>query len=109
MGNVSLIQRRKQVISLANGQDIEIKFTLSAMAELEKKYGTVEQAFKELEKGSFTVILNLLWVGTLHSKPEFTEEELGHWIELRDLEYLSKALNEAMESDLPQEADNSPN
>lgn len=87
------------------GTEYHLKFTLNAMAELEDKFGSVETAFAEMEKGKFKAIRAVLWAGLLEDHPEYTEKQVGSMIDLEDMVALTKALGDAGESDMPSVAD----
>ena len=66
MANLKEARPRVKTITLNDGVEREIKFTLNAMAELEDKYGSVEAAFKKLDEGSIKAARFILWAGFLH-------------------------------------------
>lgn len=96
-------------ITLSDGVEREIKFTLNAMAELEERYGSVEDAFKVLEeKNSMKALRCILWAGLMHDKANpLTETQVGDLIDLKYMKELMDSLGQAFEKDLPNEEDGS--
>lgn len=86
-----------------NGEEHILRFTLNAMAELEDKFGSVETAFDEMEKGRFKAIRAVLWAGLLDENPNYTEQEVGSMMDITDMVSLTRALNAAGETDMPNE------
>lgn len=52
MSNIKDAKPRVKTITLNDGVEREVRFTLNAMAELEERYGSVDAAFKALDDGS---------------------------------------------------------
>ena len=48
MSNIKDAKSKSTPITLCDGVERELRFTLNALAELEERYGTVEDAFKAL-------------------------------------------------------------
>lgn len=69
-----------------------IVYDMNAYAELEKRFGTVDKAMEELQKGSMRQIRLMLWVGLIHDEVVLDEEtgeptkynitpyQVGSWI-----------------------------
>ena len=51
MANLKDVKSKVTKITLNDGVERVIKFDLNAMAELEDRYGSIDKAFEELEKG----------------------------------------------------------
>lgn len=99
MSNVNKVKREKVFIELDKQR--ELKYTLNSFAEMEDKYGTVDDALKEMEKGSIKAVRFMLWAGLIHEDDELTEKQVGKLVELQDLESLSSKMNDVMTTDLP--------
>ena len=84
-----------------------VRFTLNALAELEDRYGSVQNAFDKLEKeNSMKALRCILWAGFLHESPDLTEQEVGNLIDVAYMQELVGSLNLALEQDLtPKEAE----
>lgn len=82
-----------------------INFDLNAFATLEEMYGSIDEIFEQMDKGSMKALRTLLWAGLLHEVPEgeeLTEKQVGSWINLQNMPALMAALNQAMEVSLPE-------
>ena len=90
-------------ITLTDGVERELRFTLNAMAELEDKYGTVEAAFEALEGNSIKALRYILWVGLASGDQELTEQQVGDLIDLQSMGKLMTALSDAFGNDMPDE------
>lgn len=102
--SVSNVRTNGTAIELG-GREYNLKFTLNAMAELEDKYGSVETAFEQMEKGSFKAIRFVLWAALLEENEDLTEKQVGAMITVQDLMALTGKINEAATNDMPSEAD----
>lgn len=103
MSNLKDVKSKIVEITLLDGVKRTLKYDLNAMAELEDKYGNVEEAFNKLEKGSFKAIRSVLWVGLLHEDASLTEQQVGSLIDLSNLQSLTSVLSNALDSDMPVE------
>ena len=102
MSNVADVRNKTVKITLNDGVERNIKFTLNALAELEEKYGSVQVAFDKLEKeNSMKALRAILWAGFLHETPELTEQQVGNLIDLAYMQELVESLNVALENDMP--------
>lgn len=105
MSNVAQVKRKAIKITLNDGVERELKFTLNALAELEDKFGSVQAAFDKLEKeNSMKALRTILWAGLIHQDEALTEQQVGNLIDLAYLQELTETLNVAFDSDLPQDA-----
>lgn len=103
MANVNKVKRKPVYIELDKPR--QLKFTLNSFAEMEDRYGTVDDALKAMEGGSIKAIRFMLWAGLIHEDEELTEKKVGVLIELQDLAELSEQLNLVMGADLPDKGD----
>lgn len=102
MSNLKDVRPKVQTITLRDGVQRELRFTLNAMAELEDKYGSVDTAFEKLENGSFKTIRFILWAGLIDNDPTLTEQKVGSLIDMNDLGELMKTLTASMNADMPE-------
>lgn len=112
MANLKDVRQKPSKITLSDGVERNIKFTLNAMAELEDKYGSVEEAFDQLDKGSIKAVRAVLWAGLIHESPELTEQQVGNLIDIQYLQDLVETMGNAISADLPDptpEAETLPN
>lgn len=105
MSKLNQVKRKAVKVVLSDGKEREIKFTLNAMAELEDKYGSVEEAFKQLEKGSIKAIRFMLWASIIDEDEDLTEKQIGNLIDMNSIKEIMDALNSASDQDMPQVED----
>lgn len=103
MSNLNEVKSKGTSIKLNDGVERELKFTLNALAELEDKYGTVDAAFAELDKGSFKAIRFVLYAGLLHTDENLTERQVGNLIDTNSLQDMIKQLGAAFDADMPKD------
>ena len=73
------------------------------MAELEERYGSVDNAFAALNTGSVKAVRCLLWAGMIDTDENLTEQQVGKLIDIACLNRIMDDLNAAMEEDMPVE------
>jgi hypothetical protein len=106
MSNVADVKSKTVKITLNDGVERTIKFTLNALAELEDKFGSVQAAFDKLEKeNSMKALRAVLWAGFLHEDPNLTELTVGNLIDIAYMQELVDSLEEAFEQDMNKAAD----
>lgn len=104
MSNLRDVKPRVKTITLNDGVERELRFTLNAMAEMEDKYGSVDAAFEKLNEGSIKAARFILWAGLLHYEDEnLTEKRVGNLIDLQSMQAIMKSMSEAMSEDMPQQ------
>ncbi len=104
MAYVADVKNRVVKITLNDGKERTIRFTLNALAELEDKFGSVQAAFDKLEKEkSMKALRTILWAGLLHENPDITEQEVGNLIDLGYMAQLMESIGTALDNDLPKE------
>ncbi len=101
MANVRDAKSKAIKITLNDGVERELKFTLNALAELEDRYGSVEAAFAALDKNSIKALRCVLWAGLLHGNPDLTEQQVGSLIDLTYMQTLMSTLGTAFEASMP--------
>ena len=102
MANVKDVKSKAVKITLTDGVERTIKFTLNAMAELEDRYGSVEEAFKQLDNNSIKAVRCILWAGLIHEDPDLTEQQVGNLIDIQYMQELMTSLGEAFDADMPE-------
>lgn len=102
MSNVKDIKSKDIKITLNDGVERTIKFTLNALAELEDRYGSVDEAFKQLDNNSIKAVRCVLWAGLIHEDPELTEQQVGNLIDIQYMQELMTSLNDAFDSNMPE-------
>lgn len=96
-------------ITLSDGVEREIRFTLNAMAEMEDRYGSVDKAFEALDNNSIKAVRFVLWAGLLHTEEGLTEMQVGNLIDIQLMEEIMSTMTEAMHNDLPEPGETVPN
>lgn len=101
MANVKDVKAKAVKITLTDGVERTIKFTLNAMAELEDRYGSVDEAFKQLDNNSIKAVRCILWAGLIHEDPDLTEQQVGNLIDIQYMQDLMASLGSAFDADMP--------
>ena len=102
MANVKDVKSKAVKITLNDGVERTIKFTLNALAELEDRYGSVDEAFKQLDNNSIKAVRCILWAGLIHEDPDLTEQQVGNLIDIQYMQELMASLGEAFDADMPE-------
>lgn len=102
MANVKDVKSKAVKITLTDGVERTIKFTLNAMAELEDRYGSVDEAFRQLDNNSIKAVRCILWAGLIHEDPDLTEQQVGNLIDIQYMQELMASLGEAFDADMPE-------
>lgn len=103
MSNINSVKSKKTTITLLDGVERTIRFDLNAMAELEDRYGSVDNAFAELDKQSIKALRFILWAGLVHEDESLTEQKVGSLIDIKYLQDVTHTLGVALNADLPDE------
>ena len=84
-------------------------FDLNAFAELEDKFGSLDQAFQKMQQGSVKATRTLLWAGLLHEDETLTERRVGAMISMTNVETIMEQIIQALTVALPEDTDSSEN
>lgn len=103
MSNVKDVKAKTVKITLSDGVERTVKFDLNAMAELEDRYGSVDEAFAMLDKNSIKAVRFILWAGLVHEDPNLTEQKVGSLIDMQYMQELMSSLGNAFGADMPVE------
>ena len=109
MSNINDVKMKEAKITLNDGVERTLRYDLNAMAELEDRYGSVDAAFEALDSNSIKAVRCVLWAGLLYAEPELTEKQVGSLIDIASLKTLMKDVGDALQADLPEQGDASPN
>ena len=107
MSNIKDVRSKGTSITLSDGVERTLKFTLNALAELEDRYGSVDAAFKKLDENSIKAVRFTIWAGLLHTEEGLTEQQVGNLIDIECMESIMRSIEGAMTSDMPKEEANS--
>ena len=77
-------------------------YDLNAFCDLEDKYGTIEKALDEMQKGSIKAIRYMLYLGLLNEDESLTEKKVGKLITMDNLQEVMKTLTLAMTVSSPE-------
>ena len=108
MANLDKVKSKEVKITLNDGVERKIKFTLNALAELEDIFGSVEAAFSKLEQNSMKAVRAILWAGLLYHSPELTEQQVGNLIDIEYLQELTQTIDSAFDQDMPTPDESTP-
>lgn len=101
MSSATEMLDKPKTIDLGDGVERECKFTLNAMAELEDKYGSIEEAFEKIKQGRISAIRFLLWCILIPDGEELTEKQVGSLISLDNLNELMDAIMDMFNTSMP--------
>lgn len=73
-----------------------LKFDLNSFCLLEEKFGNIEKALIELERGVMRAVRVILWVGLQHEDPDLTEQAVGEMVTVDNLDAVGAALLRAL-------------
>lgn len=102
MSNLTDARSKATYITLNDGVEREVKFTLNAMAEMEDRYGSVDKAFEALDANSMKAVRFVLWCGLMHTDENLTEQQVGNLIDVRIMHELMEQLGDAFKADMPE-------
>ena len=109
MANIANVKSKATKITLCDGVEREMRFTLNAMAEMEDRYGSVEKAFEALEANSIKAVRFVIWAGLLDSGEGLTEQQVGSLIDVQCMENIIASIHTAMSADMPAAGEQLPN
>lgn len=101
MSNIADVKAKGTTITLCDGVERNVRFTLNALAEMEDRYGSVDKAFEALDAGSIKAVRFVLWAGLMHTDEGLTEQQVGNLIDTKCMENIMQQLSAAFEVDMP--------
>lgn len=101
MSNLRSIRKERVIIEL--DRERELKFTLSAFADMEERYGSIDKAMEAVRKDGMRGMRFLLYLGLRHEDRSLTEESAGDLIDIRDMEMISEAIQKCFGGMAPKE------
>jgi hypothetical protein len=93
---------KPRAIKLTLDKERTLMFDLNAFAELEEKYGSVDDALAAIDKGSMKAIRTMLWAGLVHEDETLTERQVGAMLSVSMLENMTAQLLAALEVARPE-------
>ena len=120
--NVSDIRQKLDDFYIGDfgGKPRYIKFDLNAFAEMEDRFGTMEEAQKRLEGGSMKDVRTVMWLGLIWDETELdpvtgdlvrytlSERQVGSWLDTTNLREVMSRLQQAISGSLPEEEQGAP-
>ena len=97
------LQIKPTKISL-QGKDYELTFDLNAMAELEDKYDTIQNAIVELKKKKLSAVRTFVYACLKSNEEALTEHEVGRLVDINSFADVERAITNLM-SDAIEEND----
>lgn len=103
-----------------SGKERYIRFDLNAFAEMETKFGTMEEAQERLKGGSMKDIRTVLWLGLIWDEVvldevtgepiryTISEYQVGSWLTTLNLEDVMSKLQAAISGSLPENPEGKP-
>lgn len=105
-------------IGTFEGKERYIRFDLNAFAEMESKFGNMEEAQERLKGGSMKDIRTVLWLGLIWDEVvldehtgeplryTLSEYQVGRWLTTHNLETVMATLQDAISGSLPDNPEN---
>jgi hypothetical protein len=82
-------------------KEYELKLNMNTFCELEEVYEDLNKAFDDLQKMKIKAIRALIYAAVKVEDGTATLKNVGERLEIKDLERLGKAINEALDSAMP--------
>lgn len=89
------LQIKPTKISL-QGKDYELTFDLNAMAELEDKYDTIQNAIVELKKKKLSAVRTFVYACLKSNDETLSEHEVGKLVDINSFVAVEKAITNLM-------------
>jgi hypothetical protein len=83
-------------------KEYELKFNMNTFCELEEVYGDINKAFDDLQNMKIKAIRALIYAAIKAQEEDITLKEVGEMLGVKDLERLGKAINNALDSAMPE-------
>lgn len=99
MSNVQHVKIRPIPIVLDKPRTIV--FDLNSFAELEEKYGDIQEVMDNMASGSIKALRLLLWAGLIHEQETLTPKDVGRLITFGDVPALTEMIEMALASSRP--------
>lgn len=101
MANADKVRRAPIMVTLSDGIERELAYTLNSFISMEEKFGSVDAAMEALESNSMSAVRFMLFVGLADNDPTLTELKVGALINVLDMNELMESLMKAIETDSP--------
>lgn len=98
--NLDTIKNKKIAINVG-GKERHIYFNMNAFVALEDAYGNLEGMLAALNSGSIKAVRKFLFIGFMHEDKTLTEDEVGSWFDMSNVNEVSNAISDALSLALP--------
>ena len=93
---------RESAIPIELDRPRALLYDMNGLAELEDRYGSMDDAFKALQKGSIKAARTLLWIGLLHEDETLTERQAGALVSMRNMTEVMAKITSALTNSTPE-------
>lgn len=97
---------RTKPIKITLDKERTLRFDLNAFAELEDKFGDINEALTKLQSGSIKAIRALLWAALLHEDDTLTENDVGAMIGMNNISDVVEGISRAFDQATPESKEN---
>lgn len=105
MSKLNLVRPQGVIITLGE-KEYDIVYNFNAFAELEKEFGTIQEAFNRMgNEPKVCDILKILRAGMSSNEEVPSEKELGIYLTLVNLPQVMSIIQEALNVAMPQETE----
>ncbi|MNW45499.1 hypothetical protein D3C74_227660 [compost metagenome] len=113
MAGLDKVRNTRAITVDLGGRQRVIKFDLNAFAELEEKYGSIQDAFTALSKGKIKDVRTVLWTGLVHEEVNLddngepigyniTPYQVGGWVDTpQAMNQIAQKVTMALKNDMP--------
>lgn len=78
MAKVNEVKQHIEPVTIELGGKVRrLQFDMNAFAEMEKLYGSIDEAMDSMQKGKLSDIRNILWAGLIHEEVKGFDETSG--------------------------------
>lgn len=97
------LKQQYEVLTLKDGNDYKIEFTLNALCEIEEIFGDIQEVYKIFNNFNLKALRGILYCGLIEHQPDITERLTGSLFDMASMnatvEVLTKAFTKAFPSE----------
>lgn len=98
MANLNKVKSKPVQIELDKKRNL--RYTLGSFAYLEETYGSIDEAFAKMEKGSMNAIIDIIYAGLIHEDTTLTKHQVSHMIDISNMNDIVEQITKAMNNDV---------
>lgn len=98
--------KNKGIKFTLGSQEYELKLNMNTFCELEEIYGDLNTAFEDLQKMKMKAVRALIYAAVKTENETLTLKQVGEQLEMKDLERLGTAINDALNQAMPEAEEN---